>query len=277
MNDRFFRLSDVADIHRGYPDPPQPLFRFNGQPAIGLAIAMRQGGNLLTFGQDLKARMRQVEATLPIGVGVHLVSDQPRIVEHAVGGFVEALGEAIGIVLIVSFISLGVRAGLVVSITIPLVLAATFVVLEIMGVTLQRISLGALIIALGLLVDDAMITVEMMVARLEQGDTRGAGGDLRLHVHRLPDADRDARHGGWVPADRLQRQRGGRVHLQPVRGHHRLAPRVLGGGGAVRAARRRQAAPQDPEAPVRQAGSPARRVPGPSCWSRCAGGGRRSA
>ncbi len=172
VNDRFFRLSDVADIHRGYPDPPQPLFRFDGQPAIGLAIAMRQGGNLLTFGRDLKAKMRQVEATLPVGVGVHLVSDQPRIVERAVGGFTEALGEAIGIVLIVSFISLGVRAGLVVSITIPLVLAATFVVLEIMGVTLQRISLGALIIALGLLVDDAMITVEMMVARLEVGDTR---------------------------------------------------------------------------------------------------------
>ena len=172
VNDRFFRLSDVADIHRGYPDPPQPLFRYDGRPAIGLAVAMRQGGNLLVFGRDLKAKMRTVEATLPIGVGVHLVSDQPRIVERAVGGFTEALGEAIAIVLLVSFISLGVRAGLVVSISIPLVLAATFVVLEVMGVTLQRISLGALIIALGLLVDDAMITVEMMVARLEHGDTR---------------------------------------------------------------------------------------------------------
>ena len=172
VNDRFFRLSDVADIHRGYPDPPQPLFRYDGRPAIGLAVAMRPGGNLLVFGRDLKAKMRTVEATLPIGVGVHLVSDQPRIVEHAVGGFTEALGEAIAIVLLVSFISLGVRAGLVVSISIPLVLAATFVVLEVMGVTLQRISLGALIIALGLLVDDAMITVEMMVARLERGDTR---------------------------------------------------------------------------------------------------------
>ena len=172
VNDRFFRLSDVADIHRGYVDPPQPLFRYNGQPAIGLAIAMRQGGNLLAFGSDLKAKMREVEATLPIGVGIHLVSDQPLIVEHAVDGFTEALGEAIAIVLIVSFISLGVRAGLVVSITIPLVLAATFVVLLVLGVTLQRISLGALIISLGLLVDDAMITVEMMVARLEHGDTR---------------------------------------------------------------------------------------------------------
>jgi multidrug efflux pump subunit AcrB len=172
VNDRFFRLSDVADIHRGYPDPPQPLFRYNGQPAIGLAIAMRAGGNLLHFGEDLKAKMRDVEATLPIGVGVHLVSDQPRIVEEAVGGFTEALLEAVAIVLIVSFVSLGVRAGLVVSISIPLVLAITFVVLNAMGVTLQRISLGALIIALGLLVDDAMITVEMMVSRLEAGENR---------------------------------------------------------------------------------------------------------
>ena len=172
VSDRFFRLSDIADVHRGYPEPPQPLFRYNGQPAIGLAIAMRAGGNLLQFGTDLKAKMRKVEATLPVGVGINLVSDQPRIVEKAVGGFTEALLEAVAIVLIVSFVSLGVRAGLVVSVSIPLVLAITFVGLEIMGVTLQRISLGALIIALGLLVDDAMITVEMMVARLERGDNR---------------------------------------------------------------------------------------------------------
>ncbi len=174
VNDQFFRLSDVADIRRGYVDPPQPTFRFNGQPAIGLAIAMRKGGNLLNFGDELKAKMREVEATLPIGVGLHLVSDQPRVVEKAVGGFTEALIEAIAIVLLVSFLSLGVRAGLVVSISIPLVLAVTFIALYVWGISLQRISLGALIIALGLLVDDAMITVEMMVARLEAGDTKTA-------------------------------------------------------------------------------------------------------
>ncbi|TGE01740.1 efflux RND transporter permease subunit [Methylobacterium nonmethylotrophicum] len=171
VNDRFFRLSDVAEIERGYADPPQALFRYNGQPAIGLAIAMQQSGNLLEFGEALKGRMRQVEAELPVGVGIHLVSDQPRIVEEAVGGFTKALVEAVVIVLVVSFLSLGVRAGLVVSFSIPLVLAIVFVIMEIMGVTLQRISLGALIIALGLLVDDAMITVEMMVARLEAGDS----------------------------------------------------------------------------------------------------------
>ena len=170
VNDRFFRLSDVATISRGYKDPPDPLFRIDGQPAIGLGIAMTASGNLLQFGEALKAKMREIEGTLPVGVGVHLVSDQPKVVDEAVKGFVKALVEAVVIVLAVSFLSLGVRAGLVVSVSIPLVLAVTFVVMEIEGISLQRISLGALIIALGLLVDDAMITVEMMVSRLEVGE-----------------------------------------------------------------------------------------------------------
>ncbi|CAN7416124.1 efflux RND transporter permease subunit [Bosea sp. LjRoot9] len=171
INDRFFRLGDVATISRGYVDPPTSLFRVGGQPAIGLAIGMKPNANLLHFGEALKAEMAKIEAELPIGVGVHLVSDQPAIVEEAVGGFTKALAEAVAIVLIVSFISLGVRAGFVVALTIPLVLAITFVFMELTGISLQRISLGALIIALGLLVDDAMIAVEMMVARLEVGDT----------------------------------------------------------------------------------------------------------
>ncbi|TXN81130.1 efflux RND transporter permease subunit [Methylobacterium sp. WL8] len=171
INDRFFRLSDVAEISRGFTDPPEALFRYDGQPAIGLAIAMQASANLLHFGEALKDKMRELEADLPAGVGIHLVSDQPKIVEEAVGGFVQALVEAVVIVLAVSFISLGWRAGLVVSLSIPLVLAITFVIMDAMGVTLQRISLGALIIALGLLVDDAMISVEMMVARLEVGDS----------------------------------------------------------------------------------------------------------
>jgi multidrug efflux pump len=171
INDRFFRLSDVATITRGYVDPPTALFRFNGQPAIGLAIGMKPGANLLQFGEALKEEMRRIVGDLPIGVGVHLVSDQPVVVEHAVGGFTRALFEAVAIVLVVSFISLGVRAGLVVALAIPLVLAITFLVMAYLGISLQRISLGALIISLGLLVDDAMIAVEMMVARLEAGDT----------------------------------------------------------------------------------------------------------
>jgi multidrug efflux pump subunit AcrB len=171
VNDRFFRLSDVAEITRGYVDPPSNLFRYNGEPAIGLAVGMKPGANLLDFGEALDTEVRLVEAELPIGIGVHRVSDQPLIVEEAVSGFSHALFEAIGIVLVVSFVSLGFRAGLVVAVAIPLTLAMTFVVMEYLGISLQRISLGALIIALGLLVDDAMIAVEMMVARLEAGDT----------------------------------------------------------------------------------------------------------
>jgi multidrug efflux pump subunit AcrB len=170
INDRFFRLSDVATIKRGYADPPTSLFRYNGQPAIGLAIGMKPKANLLEFGEALEKEMNRITGELPVGVGVHLVSDQPLIVDEAVKGFTKALFEAVVIVLIVSFISLGMRAGLVVALSIPLVLAITFVVMEYLGITLQRISLGALIIALGLLVDDAMIAVEMMVARLELGD-----------------------------------------------------------------------------------------------------------
>ncbi|MGO6843036.1 efflux RND transporter permease subunit [Rhizobium ruizarguesonis] len=170
VNDRFFPLTDVATITRGYVDPPTSLFRFNGKPAIGLAIGMKTGGNVLAFGEALDKTMSKITQELPVGVSVEQVSDQPKVVEEAVGGFTKALFEAVAIVLAISFISLGMRAGLVVAIAIPLVLAITFMVMFYTGISLQRISLGALIIALGLLVDDAMIAVEMMVARLEAGD-----------------------------------------------------------------------------------------------------------
>ncbi|MDF5834867.1 efflux RND transporter permease subunit [Pseudomonas syringae] len=172
INDRFYRLSDIADITRGYTDPPKPLFRFDGKPAIGLAIAMQKGGNIQSFGKALHAQMDATTAELPVGIGVHKVSDQAEVVNKAVGGFTSALFEAVIIVLLVSFVSLGFRAGLVVACSIPLVLAMVFVFMEYSGITMQRISLGALIIALGLLVDDAMITVEMMVTRLEMGESK---------------------------------------------------------------------------------------------------------
>lgn len=170
VNDRFFRLSDVATIKRGYTNPPESLFRYNGQPAIGLAIGMKPNENLLDFGKALHQLMAGVESELPVGISVHQVADQPEVVDDAVSGFTKALFEAVAIVLAVSFISLGVRAGFVVSLSIPLVLAITFLAMQYMDISLQRVSLGALIIALGLLVDDAMIAVEMMVARLEAGD-----------------------------------------------------------------------------------------------------------
>ena len=169
VNGQIFRLSDIAKVSRGYSDPPQPMFRFNGASAIGLGVSMRAGGDVLALGQHVEAQMRTIVAGLPIGVEPHLVADQPMVVEAAVDDFMEALLEAIAIVLGVSFLSLGLRAGAVVACSIPLVLAAVFVVMEISDIDLQRVSLGALIIALGLLVDDAMITVEMMVTKLEEG------------------------------------------------------------------------------------------------------------
>lgn len=171
VGERFFNLGDVASVTRGYKDPPSSLFRYNGQPAIGLQIGMRKGGNILEFGAELDALMAGIAADLPIGIEMAKFADQPHVVEDAVGHFVTALAEAVAIVLVVSFISLGLRAGLVVTLTIPLCLAITFVILDLYGITLQRISLGALIIALGLLVDDAMIAIETMISRLEIGES----------------------------------------------------------------------------------------------------------
>ncbi|KRW96593.1 efflux RND transporter permease subunit [Paracoccus sp. MKU1] len=171
VGDRFFNIGDVATVTRGYEDPPSALFRYNGKEAVGLQIGMREGGNILEFGQEVDALMAEVARGLPIGIEMAKFADQPHVVDEAVGHFVQALAEAVAIVLLVSFVSLGLRAGFVVTLTIPLVLAITFVVLDIYGITLQRISLGALIIALGLLVDDAMIAIETMISRLEVGDS----------------------------------------------------------------------------------------------------------
>ncbi len=169
---RIIPLSDIARVTRGPADPPQPIFRVNGKDAIGLAISMRDGGNVLALGRNIEAAMAKIVADLPIGIEPTLVAEQPVTVEHAVDEFMEALWEAIAIILFVSCVSLGVRAGSVVAIAIPLVLAMVFVAMTFCGIDLQRISLGALIIALGLLVDDAMITIEMMISRMERGDTK---------------------------------------------------------------------------------------------------------
>jgi multidrug efflux pump subunit AcrB len=166
------RLGDIARVMRGPADPAQPMFRVNGRDAIGLAIAMRKGGDVLALGHNVERAMAEIVADLPVGIEAKLVADQPVTVEHAVDEFMEALWEAVAIVLAVSFLSLGLRAGAVVALAIPLVLAAVFVAMNFFGIDLQRISLGALIIALGLLVDDAMITVETMVTRLEHGDDK---------------------------------------------------------------------------------------------------------
>src|SRR6202047_2888194 len=171
-NGRTTRLCDIAQVTRGPADPAQPMFRINGREGIGLAIAMRKGGDVLALGRNLAEAVKKITANLPVGIEPTLIANQPVTVEHAVGDFMEALWESIAIVLGVSLVALGLRAGAVVALSIPLVLAAVFVTMMSLGIDLQRISLGALIIALGLLVDDAMITVEAMVARLEHGDEK---------------------------------------------------------------------------------------------------------
>jgi multidrug efflux pump subunit AcrB len=165
------RLIDIATITHAYSDPPQPRFRYNGRDAIALAISMRKGGDVLALEKNVADKMAALRADMPIGIEAHLVANQPKVVHEAVNDFMEALIEAVAIVLGISFISLGLRAGTVVAFSIPLVLASVFVGMKIWGIDLQRVSLGALIIALGLLVDDAMITVESMVSKLEQGWT----------------------------------------------------------------------------------------------------------
>ena len=169
VNERLVRLRDIANITRGYEDPPTTMFRVDGEPAIGLGVSMSKGGNILEMGEHLRAEMARIERDLPVGIDVHLVANQPHVVEESVGEFTRALAEAIIIVMIVSFLSLGLRAGIVVAVCIPLVLAITFVAMDAWRIDLQRISLGALVIALGLLVDDAMIAVEMMIRKLEEG------------------------------------------------------------------------------------------------------------
>jgi len=169
INDRFFKLTSIATVEEGYVDPPSKMFRVNGKPAIGLGMSMKSGGNNLDFGDGLARIAAQLQQEFPIGIDVVLVSDQPQVVKHAIAGFTDALLEALVIVLAVSFLSLGLRAGLVVALSIPLVLSIVFIGMDLAGISLQRISLGALIIALGLLVDDAMITIEMMISKIEEG------------------------------------------------------------------------------------------------------------
>jgi len=168
-NGQSLRLGDIARVYRGYADPPVSTMRYRGRDSVGLAVSMVRNGDVLQLGRDLSRTMERLRVELPVGIQIAQVSDQPAVVEHAVGEFMRALGEAVAIVLVVSFLSLGARTGLVVALTIPLVLAATFLAMYYLNIDLHRVSTGALIIALGLLVDDAMIAVEMMARKLEEG------------------------------------------------------------------------------------------------------------
>jgi len=171
-NGRLIRLRDIAEMRRSLSDPPQPLFRVNGKPAIGLAIAMKDGGDILALGQNVRKAIDSGMANVPLGVDVTLVSNQPEVVKHAIGEFMTSLWQAIAIIMACSVVSLGLRPGAVVALSIPLTVAIIFPIMEFARIDLQRISLGALIIALGLLVDDAMTTVDVMTSRMAAGDSK---------------------------------------------------------------------------------------------------------
>ncbi|MBY6241380.1 efflux RND transporter permease subunit [Methylosinus sp. Sm6] len=171
-NGQVFRLGDVADVTAGFEDPPSFLVRHKGAPAVIVGAVMAKGGNVLSFGRAIAATLAAVRAETPVGIEIEQIADQPKVVAAAVGEFTRSFVEALAIVLVVGFVSLGFRAGVIVALSVPLVLAVVFVFMNAMGIDLQRISLGALIIALGLLVDDAIIAVEMMTVKMEQGYDR---------------------------------------------------------------------------------------------------------
>jgi multidrug efflux pump len=168
-NGQTFRLGDIATVKRGYEDPPSFIVRQDGKPALGLGVSMQDGANIITLGKNLKGAMKVVVSELPVGIEITQIADQPHIVNESVSEFVETFAEALVIVLVVSFLSLGWRTGIVVALSVPLVLAIVLLVMYATGLDLHRITLGALIIALGLLVDDAIIAIEMMVVKMEQG------------------------------------------------------------------------------------------------------------
>ena len=168
-NGHTLRLGDIATVERRYVEPAEPKMFFNGEPAIGIAVSMESGGNILTLGDNLSDLMGKIKQDLPVGLEIHQVSDQPQVVKESISDFISTLREAIIIVLAVSFLSLGIRTGLVVAGCIPLVILGVFCFMNIFGIDLHKVSLGALIISLGLLVDDAIIAVEMMSVKLEAG------------------------------------------------------------------------------------------------------------
>ena len=169
INNQTIRLGDIANVTMTYKDPSSPQFYYEGKPAIGIAISMDAGANNIEFGKAIDTKLKELKTTIPAGLSLDQVSNQPHIVKESIGDFSQSLFEAIAIVLLVSFASLGIRTGIVVALTIPVVVSTTFVLMYENGIYLHKVSLGALILALGLLVDDAIIVVEMMSVKLEEG------------------------------------------------------------------------------------------------------------
>ena len=186
VGDRTFRVGDVGEVHRGFNDPAAPRMRFMGEDALGIAVSMKSGGDILVLGDALEIEFARLQETLPAGMQLSKVSDQPAAVKVGVGEFVRVLAEALVIGLLVSFFSLGMRTGMVVALSIPLVLAMTFASMYYLGIGLHKISLGALVLALGLLVDDAIIAVEMMVLKLEEGYDKVRAATFAYELTAMP-------------------------------------------------------------------------------------------
>ncbi|MCB1957188.1 MAG: efflux RND transporter permease subunit [Rhodocyclaceae bacterium] len=183
---RSLRLGDIATVERGFVDPPTDTLRFEGRLALGIGVSMREGGDIIALGRHLDEAVGRIEAQLPAGIELARVADQPRAVQRSINEFVKSLAEAVIIVLAVSLLSLGLRTGIVVAISIPVVLAITFLFMKLFGIGLHKISLGALILALGLLVDDAIIAVEMMATKMEQGWERAKAASFAFTSTAMP-------------------------------------------------------------------------------------------
>ena len=246
---RVFRIGDIAEVRRGYEDPPSFTMRYNGRPAVGVGVVMSRGENMLRVGEALEAERKRIEAELPAGAEMHTVAFQPRVVEESVGEFERSFAEALVIVLGVGFLSLGVRSGVVVALCVPLVLAIVLVAMKALGMNLDRISLGALIIALGLLVDDAIITVEMMLVKIEQGWDRARAASHAWTTTAFPMlVGTLITVAGFIPIG-FANSIGGRVRGRHLLGGGARPDRILVRGRRVRPVPRARLLPKPVEQP----------------------------
>ena len=245
---RTLKLADIAEVKRGYEDPASFLIRNNGEPTLLLGVVMREGWNGLELGKALEVEAAAINAEMPLGMSLSKVTDQSDNIRAAVDEFMVKFLVALGVVMLVSFLSMGWRVGIVVAAAVPLTLAAVFIVMAATGKDFDRITLGSLILALGLLVDDAIIAIEMMVVKMEEGyDRVGAAAYAWSHTA-APDARRDAGDRDRLHAERLRQVDRRRVHQQHVLDRRRRADRILDRRRSVHALSRGEAAAGHQEA-----------------------------
>ena len=247
---RTLKLADIAEVKRGYEDPPSFLIRNNGEPTLLLGVVMREAWNGLDLGKALEVEAAALTAEMPLGMSLSKITDQSVNIRTAVDEFMVKFFFALGVVMLVSFLSMGWRVGIVVAAAVPLTLAAVLIVMAATGKDFDRITLGSLILALGLLVDDAIIAIEMMVVKMEEVRPRRRSG-LCVESYRRAHARRDAGDRDRLHAERLRQVDRRRVHEQHVLDRRRRADRILDRRCSVHALSRGEAAPEHQEAPGR--------------------------